>query len=87
MLLTLGGACAARVTVLGCVCVCVCVCVRACVHACVCVFYSTSHFSRDYSCHKRYYPSQWRMKAENFKRFSLKMLRCKARAFPVGTGT
>ena len=36
-------ACAARVTVLG---LCVCVCV------CVCVCYSTSHFSRDYSCHK-----------------------------------
>ena len=34
-------ACAARVTVLG-LCVCVCVC------------YSTSHFSRVYSCHKRY---------------------------------
>ena len=27
------------------------------------------------------------MKVENFKRFSLKMLRCKARAFPVGTAT
>ena len=25
------------------------------------------------------------MKVENFKRFSLKMLRCEARAFPVGT--
>ena len=25
------------------------------------------------------------MKVENFKRFSLKMLRCIARAFPVGT--
>ena len=24
------------------------------------------------------------MKVEKFKRFSLKMLRCKARAFPVG---
>ena len=36
-------ACIARVTALGlCVCVCVCVC------------YSTSHFSRDYSCHKWY---------------------------------
>ena len=34
-------ACAARVTVLG-LCVCLCVC------------YSTSHFIRDYSCHKRY---------------------------------
>ena len=41
-------ACAARVTVLGlCVCVCVCLCV------CVCVCYSTSHFKRAYSCHKR----------------------------------
>ena len=34
-------ACAARVTVLG-----------LCVSVCVC--YSTSHFTRDYSCHKRY---------------------------------
>ena len=34
-------ACAARVTVLG-----------LCVSVCVC--YSTSHFSRVYSCHKRY---------------------------------
>ena len=25
-----------------------------CVSVCVCVCYSTSHFSRDYSCHKRY---------------------------------
>ena len=25
------------------------------------------------------------MKVENYKRFSLKMLRCEARAFPVGT--
>ena len=25
------------------------------------------------------------MKVENFKRFSLKMLRCEAREFPVGT--
>ena len=25
------------------------------------------------------------MKVENFKRFSLKMFRCEARAFPVGT--
>ena len=40
-------ACAARVTVLG-LCVCVCACV------CVCVCYSTSHFSRVYSYHKRY---------------------------------
>ena len=39
-------ACAARVTVLG-LCLYVCVCV------CVCVCYSTSHFIRDYSCHKR----------------------------------
>ena len=28
------------------------VCVSVCVSVCVC--YSTSHFSRDYSCHKRY---------------------------------
>ena len=28
---------------------------------------------------------QWRMKVKKFKRFSLKMLHCKARAFPVGT--
>ena len=53
----------------------------------LCVCYSTSHFSRDYSCHKRYQPSQRRMRVENFKRFSLKMLRCEARAFPVGTAT
>ena len=64
-------ACAARVTVLG-LCVCACVC------------YSTSHFSRDYSCHKRYKPSQRRMKVEKFKWFSLKMLYWEARAFPIG---
>jgi len=27
------------------------------------------------------------MKVENFKRFSLKMLRCEARTYPVGTAT
>jgi len=27
------------------------------------------------------------MKVENFKRFSLKMLRCEARVFPVGMTT
>ena len=27
------------------------------------------------------------MKVENFKQFSLKMLRCEARAFPVGTAS
>ena len=42
-------ACAARVTVLG-LCVCVCVCLSVC----LCVCYSTSHFSRVYSCHKQY---------------------------------
>ena len=31
--------------------------------------------------------SQWRMKVESFKRFSLETLRCRARAFPVGTAT
>ena len=29
----------------------------------------------------------WRMKVESFKQFSLKMLRCEARAFPVGMAT
>ena len=29
--------------------------------------------------------NKMRMKVENFKRFSLKMLCCEARAFPVGT--
>ena len=37
-------ACAARVTVVGSVCVCVC----------VCVCYPTSHLSNVYSSHKRY---------------------------------
>ena len=72
-------ACAARVTVLG-----LCVCVFVCV--CLCVCYSTSHFSYDYLCHKRYQP-QWRMKVKKFKRFFLKMLHCEATAFPVGTAT
>ena len=30
------------------------VCVCVCVSVCVCVCYSTSHFSHDYLCHKRY---------------------------------
>ena len=51
----------------------------------LCVCYSTFHFSRVYSCHKRYSPSRRRMKVEKFKRFSLKMLRCEARVFPVCT--
>ena len=51
---------------------------------CVCVCLSTSHFSRVCSCHKRYQPSRRWTKVENFKRFSLKMLCCKARVFPVG---
>ena len=37
-----------------CVCVCVCVCLSVCLSVCLCVCYSTSHFSRVYSCHKRY---------------------------------
>ena len=41
-------ACAARVTVVGSVCLCVCVSV------CLCVCYSTSHFSNVRSSHKRY---------------------------------
>ena len=40
-------ACAVRVTLLA-----LCVCVSVCVCVCVCVCYSTSHFSRVYSCHK-----------------------------------
>ena len=55
-----------------------------CVCDCLCVCYSTSHFSRDYSCQK---PSQRRMKVESFKRFSLETLHYGARAFPVGTAT
>ena len=41
--------CAARVTVLG-----LCVCLSVCLCVCVCVCYSTSHFTRNYSCYKRY---------------------------------
>ena len=58
-----------------------------CLCVCLCVCYSTSHFSRDYLHLKRYQPPQRRMKVEKVKRFSLKMLRCEARVFPVGTAT
>ena len=52
----------------------------------LCVCYSTSHFTGDYSCHKRVTFSAVD-EGQNFKRFSLKMLRCEAGAFPVGTAT
>ena len=43
-------ACAARVTVVGSVCLCVCLCVSVC----LCVCYLTSHFFNVRLSHKRY---------------------------------
>ena len=62
-------ACAARVTVLG-----LCVCVSVTQHLTFYVFIRATNDT-----------SQRRIKVENFKRFSLKMVRCEARAFPVCT--
>ena len=36
-----------------------------CVSVCLCVCYSTSQFSHDYSWNKRYYPSQRQIKVKN----------------------
>ena len=63
---------AARVTVLD-LCVCVSVCLLLNISLFTCLFMPQ--------------PSQRQMKVKNFKQSFLKMLCCKARAFPVGTAT
>ena len=48
----------------------------------MCVCYSQSHLSNVRSSHKRYDLLNRATKVRNFEQFSLKMLRCKARALP-----
>ena len=58
------------------------VCVSVCVSICVSV---TQHLTFNMIiCATN---GTNRMKVKNFKRFTLKMFRCEARAFPVGTAT
>ena len=67
-------ACTVRFTVLG-----LCVCVSATQHL---TFHTIIHATNDTKL-----AFSVAVKVKNFKRFSLKMLHCEARAFPVGTAT
>ena len=66
--------CAARVTVLG-----LCVCASVCVSV-------TQHLTFDVII-RATNDTNLNSGGRKFKRFSLKMLCCEARAFPVGTAT
>ena len=68
-------ACAARVAVLG-LCVCVCVCLLPNISLFTRLFVPQTILTFSAADEGR-----------NFKRFSLKMLRCEARAYPFGTAT
>ena len=47
------------------------------------IYLCSTHFLRDYSCHKTILTFSAADEGRNFKQFSLNMLRCEARAFPV----